>query len=101
MHRLMSLSTIMMNAAGVVVAVLFAMAAAAMPDFAARSGAIYVAVLILATFASERIRQHVIHDDRSNSPDCCEGAMKVSRVLLICAWVGMVGMLTYLGVSQV
>ena len=101
MHRLMSLATIIMNAAGVCVAVLFAMAAVGMPEFAASSGAIYAGVLVLATFASERIRKHVMHDDRENSPDCCGGAMKVSRVLLAGAWLAMIGLLTWVGVGQV
>ena len=68
MHRAMALSTIVMNAAGVCVAVLFAFAAHAMPEMASTSGPIYAGVLVLATFASERIRKHILHDDSENSP---------------------------------
>jgi sugar/nucleoside kinase (ribokinase family) len=99
MHRIMSLSTILMNAAGVSIAVLFAMAAGSMPHFATRSGSIYAGVLLLATFASERVRRHVIVDDPDHSPPCCATAMRVSRLLLATAWVTMIGLLAWVGVS--
>ncbi len=97
MHRAMALSTIIMNAAGVCVAVLFAVAAHTMPEMAAHSGPIYVGVLVLATFASERIGKHILRDDPDNSPPCCETAVKVSRVLLVVAWIAMILLLLDVG----
>jgi len=100
MHRAMSLSTIVMNAAGVTVAVLFVIAAHDMPEFAIRSGAIYAGVLLLATFASERIRAHILHHDAENSPACCASAVRVSRILLGSAWIVMVVLLVDLAIGE-
>ncbi len=100
MHRAMSISTVAMNAAGVTVAVLFVIAAHDMPEFAVRSGAIYVGVLLLATFASERIRAHVLHHDADNSPDCCAPAVRVSRILLGAAWIVMIVLLVDLAIGE-
>lgn len=99
-HRMMSLATIVMNTAGVCVVVLLAIAVRNMPDVALRSGPIYAGVLALATLASERIRHHVIVADRENSPECCAGAMKLSRGLLAVAWVVAIGLLIYLGAVE-
>jgi hypothetical protein len=95
MHRAMAFSTIIMNGIGVCVVVLFAFAVRGMPDFAARAGATYAGVLFLASFASERIRHHLLVDDPENSAACCETAMKVSRILMGAAWVAMIALLVY------
>ena len=100
MHRVMSFSTIIMNSAGVCAVALLALMVRDIPDLAMRSGPIFAVVLILATLASERIRRHVVVTDREHSPACCDGAMKLSRVLLAFAWVVAIGLLGYLGVSQ-
>ncbi len=100
MHRVMSLSTIVMNSAGVCAVLLLALMVRDMPEMAARSGPIFAGVLVAATFTSERIRHHVVVADHDNSPACCEGAMKLSRVLLAVAWLVAIGLLGYVGVNQ-
>lgn len=99
-HRVMSLSTIVMNSAGVCAVLLLALMVRDVPEMAARSGSIFAGVLVLATFTSERIRHHVVVADRDNSPPCCEGAMKLSRVLLGVAWLVAIGLLGYVGIDQ-
>jgi hypothetical protein len=99
-HRMMSLATIVMNSAGVCVVALLALMVRDMPELAARSGPIYAGVLVLATLASERIRHHVVVEDRDSSPPCCEGAMKLSRLLLVLAWMVAIGLLVLAGISS-
>ena len=100
MHRVMSLSTIVMNSAGVCAVALLALMVRDMPEMATRSGPIFAMVLLLATLVSERVRKHVVVTDREHSPACCDGAMKLSRGLLAVAWLVAIGLLGYLGVSQ-
>lgn len=100
MHRVMAVSTVVMNAAGVCVAILFAIAARDMPEFALNSGAVYAGVLLVASFASERIRAHVLHADAENSPSSCVSTARISRALLLTAWVAMAGVLGYLVITQ-
>ena len=100
MHRVMALSTVLMNASGVCVAVLFAIAAHSMPEMATRSGPIYVGVLMLATFASERIRAHVLRDGPTDSAVACRDAVRISRALLALAWLAMIVLLIDLGVRE-
>ncbi|MGI5818173.1 MAG: hypothetical protein ACOX9R_08755 [Armatimonadota bacterium] len=100
MHRVMSLATVVMNAAGVCVVTMFGVALGMAPAMAARSGSVYAGVLLLATFASERIRTHVLVDDTDHSPPCCTRAMTVSRGLLVLAWVVAIALLGYVGIRQ-
>jgi hypothetical protein len=100
MHRVMALSTILMNAGAVGLAILFAIAAHDIPEVAGRAAPIYAGVLLLASFASERIRAHVLVHDPENSPECCTSAMTVSRALLAVAWVAMIVLLFEVGLRE-